>query len=160
MQKILIAAVSANGIIGREGTIPWHSRAELKNFKSITMGYPIIMGRKTYESIGKPLPGRLNIVISRNREFNPGFSEIRVFGSLEEAYIYCIREANPEKVFIIGGGELYRQSIKDADKLIISQMNLEAEGDVYFPEISPEIWEEENAVSYDEFIVRTYKRKL
>lgn len=95
MQKIIVAAVAQNGVIGSDGTIPWHSREDMQYFKSLTMGSPIIMGRKTYESLGKPLKGRLNIVISRHMK--SASEDLLVFDSLQKAYDYCRNEAKAIK---------------------------------------------------------------
>ncbi|MGD8782417.1 MAG: dihydrofolate reductase [Ignavibacteria bacterium] len=157
MEKIIIAATAQNGVVGNLGKIPWHSSEEFKHFKQTTMSFPIIMGRKTFESIGKPLKGRLNVVISRNPELNYEFDNLKIFKSLEESIIFCETE-NYEKAFIIGGGEIYKKSILFADKMIISKMKLNAEGDTYFPEIDNNIWKVENKKEFDEFIVYYYSR--
>ncbi len=160
MEKIIIVAVAKNNVIGNNGTIPWHSKEELQHFKNTTMGSPIIMGRKTFESIKKPLKGRTNIVISRNENLKYDFDEIKIFKSLENAYEFCENELKPEKVFIIGGGEIYKEAMKDADKIRISRMNLSAEGDVFFSEIDEIMWEKTSSESYQEFEVEVYERRL
>lgn len=159
MQKIIVVAVAQNGVIGKEGSIPWHSREDMQYFKSLTMGSPIIMGRKTFESLGKPLKGRLNIVISRHESLKETFPEVMVFNSLQKAFDYCENEAGAEKVFIIGGGEIYKEAVKTADGMSISQMKFEAEGNVYFPEFDSSQWVREVKAGYDDFDVVWYKRK-
>ncbi|MGE5351101.1 MAG: dihydrofolate reductase [Acidobacteriota bacterium] len=157
MQKIIVAAVAQNGVIGNKGNMPWHSSEDFKYFKSLTLGNPVIMGRKTLESLGKPLKGRLNIVISRHmKSENP---EVKVFSSLAEAYDFCENEAKAEKVFIIGGGELYKDAIKTADEMSISKMKFLAEGDVLFPAFDPSEWDMEVKADYDDFQVIWYRRK-
>lgn len=184
MQKIIIAAIALNRVIGGEGSIPWRSKEEMAYFKATTMGHPVIMGRKTFESLKKPLVGRLNIVITRNPDYfvqtdkstadnsvsdnsvsdnsmsdNSGSDGLRAFTSIEEAIEYCRRDMRAEKVFIIGGGEIYRQTLPVADELSISEMKFEAEGDVFFPEISEKQWDEVSREEHEEFTVVKYKRK-
>lgn len=158
MQKIIIAAVAKNGIIGNKGEMPWHSREEFKHFKSTTMGSPIIMGRKTFESIGKPLPGRLNIIISRNSNLEYGFDNLKLFTSLDDAVAFCDAEKN-EKIYICGGRQIYEQSISDADEMVLSVMKIEPEGDTYFPDYNITEWEETDKKDFEEFTVYWYKRK-
>lgn len=157
MQKIIVAAVAQNGVIGNKGTMPWHSSEDFKYFKSLTLGNPVIMGRKTLESLGKPLKGRLNIVISRHMKSES--PEVMVFGSLSEALDYCENEAKSEKVFIIGGGEIFKEAVKTADDMSISKMKFEAEGDVFFPDINSSEWDTEVKADYDDFQIIWYKRK-
>jgi len=128
---VLIAAVAANRVIGRDGTIPWSVPGEQARFREITMGHPLIMGRRTFESIGRPLPGRRNIVVSRN----PGFRAegATVAPSLEAALNLCDGE---KKVFLIGGEALFAQGLGLAHTLILSELDFSVEGDVFFPEFS------------------------
>ena len=141
MKKIIIAAVAKNGVIGRtNGEMPWHSKEEFQHFKNTTLGSPIIMGRKTFESLGSPLKGRLNIVLTKNKELNYRFEDIIVFDKLSEAYSFC-EDQKYEKIFLIGGGSLFPVFMKDADEMIISIMDFNAEGDIYFPKIDDNIWE-------------------
>lgn len=124
----IIVAMSQNRVIGRESQIPWHLSEDLKRFKQITMGHPVIMGRKTFESIGKPLPGRENIVLTRDVHFHhPG---IKVIHSLDE-----ILNTNSE-LFIIGGAEIYCQVLSRTDKIYLTLIDDEFEGDAFFPEIN------------------------
>ncbi len=158
MKIIIIAAISQNNVIGKEGKIPWHSSAELKHFKATTMGNPIIMGRKTFESIGKALPGRLNIVItSRPEKFNET-DDLLAFVSLDKALEYC-REQNSPKVFIIGGASLYKEALKFADEMILTKMKFEVEGDTFFPDFKKAQWHLKSSEDQDEFIVEVYERK-
>jgi dihydrofolate reductase len=139
----LIVAVAQNGIIGTGGTMPWHITEDFAHFKAVTLGHSVVMGRKTYESIGRPLPRRRNIVITRNTELTIEGCEMA--SSLEGAIAMCEGE---EEVFVIGGGEIYRQAMPLADKLYITHVGIEAEGDTRFPDIDPEVWHE---VSREEF---------
>lgn len=158
MEPVLsvIAAVSRNGVIGRDGDMPWRLSSDLKRFKALTMGAPVIMGRKTFESIGRPLPGRLNIVVTRNYDWAAD-GAMRV-GSLEAALELAtvhLESAEPDpadpdaalpnEVFVIGGGQIYAQAVALADRLYITHVETELDGDTHFPEIDPAIWEETGA---------------
>ena len=125
----LIAAMAKNRIIGKNNKMPWHLPADLKHFKTITMSKPILMGRKTYQSIGRPLPGRKNVVISRNPNFRAEGCE--VVDSIEGALDLL---KDDEEIMIIGGGFLYSQCINKADKLLLTFIDLEVKGDTQFPE--------------------------
>lgn len=125
----LVAAMAKNRVIGKNNQMPWHLPTDLKHFKSVTMGKPIIMGRKTYLSIGRPLPGRLNIVISRNADYQvEGCSTATSF---DEA---LIQAGDVDEVMVIGGGFLYSQVLSQANKLYLTLIDLAVEGDTYFPE--------------------------
>jgi len=133
----LIVALAANRVIGKNNALPWHLPADLKRFKALTMGHPVVMGRKTYESIGKPLPGRRNLVITRNRDYSAAGCE--TVHSLEEAIAAC-RGAG--EIFIIGGAELYRESLPRAHCLEVTEIRAEFDGDTTFPEFSMSEWHE------------------
>ncbi len=159
MKIIIISAVAKNGVIGRSnGEMPWHSKEEFKHFKNTTFGFPVIMGRKTFDALGKPLQGRLNIILTKDDESNYLFEDVKVFHSLNEAYSYCENEGN-EKVFVIGGGQIYAQAMESADQMLISVMDFEAEGDIYFPEIDKEKWEIKSTDKRSEFEVFTYEKR-
>jgi len=158
LKKILIAAVSRNYIIGMGDNVLWHSPEELKHFKKATIGFPVIMGRKTWEVIGKPLPGRLNIVITRNTEYSIAYKDVVLFNSLNQAFDFC-RSSIYEKIFIIGGGEIYSQSIHEADEIILSEMKTDVEGDIFFPEIDGSLWVLDSSELYEDFTVHNYIRK-
>ena len=157
MKKVIIVAIAKNRVIGNGQEIPWHSKEEFKHFKSTTMGFPILMGRKTFESIGRPLPGRLNVVISRNPELSYDFENVKIVDSLQKAFEIC--ENEHEKVFICGGGNIYKQSMDIADEIILSEMKLEPEGDVFFPEINKDFWKVDKTQDFDEFTVYWYTKK-
>jgi dihydrofolate reductase len=123
----LIVAVSQNGVIGKEGGLPWYLPAELARFKQITIGHPIIMGRKTHESIGRALPGRQNIVITRNQDFKAEGCE--VVSSLDEA----LKAAGQvDEVFVIGGASIYEIALPKADKVYLTKVATDIDGDKYF----------------------------
>ena len=137
----MIAAVAENGVIGNGNAIPWRIPSDFAHFKAITMGKPVIMGRKTFESIGKPLPGRTNIVVSRRRDYHPDGAI--VIASLESALAHAQSIAASDgaaEVMIGGGAALYAEAMPLADRLYISHVALNPEGDVMFPVIDPEQW--------------------
>ncbi|NYT46409.1 MAG: type 3 dihydrofolate reductase [Candidatus Methanofishera endochildressiae] len=136
MKLSLIVAMASNRTIGLDNQMPWHLSADLKKFKKITMGQPIIMGRKTFESIGQPLPGRQNIIISRNPDYlQPG---CLVFNDIDSALTSC---TDIEEVFVIGGATLYEATLARADRLYITEIQKEFSGDTWFPEINQEQWQ-------------------
>jgi len=159
LKKILISAVAKNGVIGRSnGEMPWHVKEEFQHFKNTTLGYPILMGRKTFETLGKPLKGRLNIIITANQNFKLIFDEVKIFHSLKEAVDF-LEIRNYDKVFIIGGGEIYKQSITSADEMIISIMDFEAEGDIFFPDIDEKVWKDVRKDKRNQFEIIYYVRR-
>jgi dihydrofolate reductase len=131
----LIVAVAKNNVIGDGNKLLWHLPADLRHFKALTMGSSIIMGRKTYESIGKPLPGRKNIIVTRSEYFKA--DGCTVVNSLQEAVDLCQKES---EVFIIGGGEVYKQAIHAADRIYLTRIYQEFEGEIVFPEINFSEW--------------------
>lgn len=137
----MIAAVAANGVIGRDGGIPWRIPSDLAFFKRTTLGKPIVMGRKQYESVGRPLPGRTNIVVTRQAGYAPdGVIVIdSLDGALDLAAEVAAREGMDEAM-VIGGGEIYTQAMPRAQKLYVSHVDLTPEGDVRFPAIDPADW--------------------
>jgi len=133
----LVAAVAANGIIGRHGRLPWHLPEDLKHFKRLTVGHPVIMGRKTWESIGRALPQRDNIVVTRQPGFHaPGARVAASFG--EALALSCGDQA----AFVIGGGELYRAALPHAAGLVLTEIHRNYEGDASFPEFDRRMWKE------------------
>ena len=137
----LVAAMAKNRAIGVDGAMPWHLPRELKHFKNTTMGKPIVMGRKTWESIGRVLPGRQNIVVTRNPEYAAEGCD--VVASLEDA----VDAAQGEEVMIIGGGQLYAEALPLADRMILTLVDCEPEADTWFPEWRPENWQETSSRS-------------
>jgi dihydrofolate reductase len=136
----LIVAVAKNGVIGRDGGLPWRLSSDLKRFKQITMGKPVIMGRKTWESLPiKPLPGRLNIVVTRQRDFRAESARI---AATPEAALAIARRQSPEEVFVIGGGELFRHFLSLASRLYLTEVDIDADGDATFPKIDAAAWRE------------------
>lgn len=158
MEKIIIVSVSENGVIGKNGTVPWYSKEELNYFKNTTMGYPLIMGRKTFESLTGPLKGRLNIILTRNKNFTPDNNEVKVFFNLTDSLNYCESGLNAQKVFIIGGAEIYRETFPVADKIYLSRMKFYSDGDTFFPDIDNNIWCLENITKYNDFELNSFVR--
>lgn len=155
----LIVAIAKNGVIGKSnGEMSWHVKEEFQHFKKTTFGYPIIMGRKTFETLGKPLKGRLNIVVSRNVNYKTEFKDVIVKSSLMEAVDYC-KLLNPEKIFIIGGAQIYKQSFDIVDEMLISYMKFNAEGDIKFPEFDQQKWIAEKIAEHELFEIFRYVRK-
>jgi dihydrofolate reductase len=139
----IIVAMAKNRVIGVDNTLPWHLPADLKRFKALTMGHHIIMGRKTFESIGRILPGRTSVVVTRNPEFN--FEGILVAHSLREALEKC---ASDDEIFVIGGEEIFHAALPLANRIHATEIAHEYEGNTYFPELDHAMW---RAVSADAF---------
>ena len=154
----MIVARTRNLVIGKENKIPWKISADLQFFKKVTMGYPIIMGRKTWESIGRPLPGRRNIVVSRNTSYSAVGAEL--VSSLEQA-LDSLKDF--KRVFVIGGQQLFNQAFPLADELFITEIELQVEGDTYFEIPDPSDWQEIDRVQEKEceieFAYVTLRRK-
>ena len=143
MRISLIVALSQNHVIGRNNNLPWYLPNDLKYFKQVTMGLPIIMGRKTFESIGKPLPGRTNIVITRNAQWNA--DGVRVVASIEEGIklAEAISEIDGrDELMVIGGDQIYRLALPLVDRLYLTEVHAHVEGDAYFPEFDRSRWDE------------------
>lgn len=144
MELSIIVAVAKDYAIGHNNKLLWHISEDLKRFKAITMGMPIIMGRKTYQSIGKPLPGRKNIIITRNEQLKIEGCECH--NTLESAIDSC---KDFKEVFIIGGGEIYKQTLPIADKLYLTVVDNHYDADTFFPEIDMMKWEETSFDHYE-----------
>ena len=144
MLKSIIVAVSANDVIGYENKLPWHLPADLKYFKNLTMGHHVIMGRKTYESIGKILPGRTFVIVTRDKSYTvPGATVVH---SIEDAFEYCSKN-NESEAFIIGGADIINQSEQFADKLYLTRIHENFSGDVYL-QFDMALWKEINTEAH------------
>lgn len=133
----IIAAISQNNVLGKNNKLIWHLPADLKRFKKLTLGHTIIMGRKTFESIGKPLPGRINIIVTKNKKTKQ--KNCIIAHSIKEAIKKAFeKDANP---FIIGGAEIYKQSLEFAEKIELTKILKNFEGDAFFPELDKEKWQ-------------------
>jgi dihydrofolate reductase len=133
----LIVARARNGVIGRDGTLPWRLPEDLAHFKRTTMGHPILMGRKTWESIGRALPGRRSVVVSRQAGYTATGAE--VVPSLDAALALC---ADSAEVFVIGGAQLYGEALPRAQRLIVTEIDADFAGDTHFPPVDPALWRE------------------
>lgn len=144
MRKALIVAMSRNRVIGRNNALPWYLPGDLRYFKQATMGKPIIMGRKTWDSIGRPLPGRLNIVVTRDPNWPVPAGTVSE-PSLERALIRAEAQAEIEggdEVMVIGGGQIYADVLSQVDRMYVTQVHADIDGDAYFPEVNWDQWEE------------------
>lgn len=138
MDISLIAAISENYVLGKDNQLLWRLPDDMKFFKNTTMGHPVVMGRKTFESFGKPLPGRKNIIVTRQKDYNP--EGAIVVHNLDDAIAEAKKEEQ-EEIFIIGGGEIYKQTLSDATKIYLTLVHHTfEEGDAFFPEINEEEW--------------------
>lgn len=138
----LIAALAQNRVIGRDNQLPWHLPADLKHFKAKTLGKPIIMGRKTWDSLGRPLPGRLNLVVSRQTDLVLDGAE--VFPSLDAAIVRAdewARAQGVDELMLIGGAQLYEQGLAQAERLYLTRVALQPEGDAWFPAFAESDWQ-------------------
>jgi dihydrofolate reductase len=155
----IIVAVAHDRVIGVNNTLPWHLPEDLKRFKALTMGHHIIMGRKTYDSLGRLLPGRTTVIVTRNKHYK--VEGALVAHSLEDAVALC---ANDDEVFLIGGAELYQDGLKLASKLYMTEIELDVTGDAFFPEFSRAEWletqrEQHTSAQGLRFNYVTYMRK-
>lgn len=157
----IVVAMGEKNEIGFENQLLWHLPKDLKHFKEITSGHPVIMGRKTYESIGKPLPNRTNIVVSRKTDW---FEEgILIVGSIKEAVKFA--KKIDEEIFIIGGGKIYEQTMDIVDKLEVTLVKADLEADTFFPKIDPRIWKKTDEICHEkdeknqyDFCFQTFER--
>jgi dihydrofolate reductase len=153
MTITLLAAVGANLVIGRDGDMPWHLPQDLAHFKAITMGHTLVMGRKTYDAIGRALPGRRTIVMTRHQGWHA--PSVEVAHSLPEA----LALAGPADLFVVGGSDVYRQAMPFADEMLLTEIEQSPEGDAYFPEFLQDDWHEIARESHDGFAFVTYVRR-
>ena len=145
----LICAMARNRVIGRNGDLPWQLPADLRHFKSVTMGKPIIMGRKTFESIGRPLPGRKNIVVTRRTNFIS--DGVLISNNLTAAIALgkaIASEDNVDEIMVIGGGEIYAKALSDADRLYLTEVHADIDGDTFFPALDRGLWREKSRNSH------------
>lgn len=155
MQVILIAAVARNGVIGDHGTIPWHVPADFVHFKATTTGHFLVMGRTTFESIGRPLPGRTTIVLSRDESWSA--DGVLRAPSLESA-LSLAQAVAEDVVYVAGGAEVYREAMPHADVQLISEIPLEPPGDTFYPDIDPALWIEVDRQPRDGFELVRWER--
>ena len=154
MRIVIVAAVGRNGVIGVDNRLPWRLPEDLARFKDLTMGNAIVMGRTTFESIGRPLPGRTNIVLTRRDDW--AHEGVTVAGSLEEALEIAAKEG--QDAFISGGADVYREALAVADRMELTEVDAEPEGDTEFPNVDWSSWRETARESRDGFAFVTYDR--
>lgn len=161
MTVSLVVAVGDNGVIGRDGGMPWPRTGDMRQFKELTWGHPVVMGRATYESIGRPLPGRASVVLTRNPDWHPGADDVLVVHDLDTA---LARAAElDDLVFLIGGARVYAEALERdlVDALVVTHVPLSPEGDAFFAPIDPARWRETSRVAHDgtpDYQIATYER--
>lgn len=149
----LLAAIGRNLVIGRDGDMPWHLPEDLRHFKATTLGHPMVMGRKTFDSIGRALPGRRTIVVTRQRDWH--HADVETAHSLADA----LALAGPtDEVFVVGGGQLYAEAMPFAQRMILSEVPDSPEGDTFFPEWVVQDWREIRRAHHEGFDIATYER--
>lgn len=140
---VLVAAVGRNGVIGRDGELPWRLATDVARFRALTRGKPVIMGRKTYQAIGRPLPDRLNIVVTRNPDFAPaGVQTATSLGAALDSASTAAAAAQVDEIAVIGGGEIYAQALPLADRVYLTKVDAAPAGDAHFPALNPQRWVE------------------
>lgn len=154
MRVVVIAAIARNGVIGVDNRLPWRIPEDLARFKELTMGHAIVMGRATFESIGRPLPGRANIVLTRRDDWS--HDGVRVAASLEEALALAASEG--QEIFIAGGAEVYRSALPIATRMELTEVDVDPEGDTVFPPVDWSQWRETDRQTHEGFSFVTYDR--
>jgi dihydrofolate reductase len=163
----MIAAVAENGVIGANGGIPWRIPSDMAHFRAATMGKPIIMGRRQYESVGRPLPGRTNIVVSRQADYAPeGVIVVHDLGEAVAQGLDIAQRDGVDAAMVIGGGQIYGEAMPLANRLVISHVALAPQGDVLFPPIDPAVWRLEQTFRAEpspkdeaSYVVKVYERR-
>ena len=141
IQKTIVVACAKGRVIGKDNAMPWHLPADLQHFKKLTLGHPLIMGRKTFESIGRPLPGRTTFVITRQKNWHA--KGVKICHSLEQAYMQAEGEARDlgvDSLMIVGGADFYRQALPDVQRVYLTEIDLDVEGDTFFPVLDEKEW--------------------
>ena len=154
MTVTLVVAIGANGVIGRGGELPWEPTGDLGHFKELTMGAVLVMGRRTYDSIGRPLPGRRTVVVTRDRAWSP--EDVHVAHDIDGA-LAIASDLGPE-VFVVGGAQVYFETLPFADRLVITEVQLSPPGDTYFPDVDWTIWSQTGRTEHDGYAIATYER--
>ena len=158
MKIVIIAGITQTGLIGDQNDIPWHYPADMRHFVRTTRGHPFVVGRKTFETFQtRPLPGRLNIVLTRDSSY-PVPEGVEVVSSFAEARAICER-MSAEKMFVMGGAEVYRLALPETDEMVITHIPLELEGDTYFPAWDPDEWDIIDSREEEDLRFVTYRRK-
>ncbi len=147
---VFVVAMGENGVIGRDNEMPWHVRSDLKRFKALTWGKPMIMGRKTFQSIGKALPGRESVVVTSDPNFRAEGAHVvhSLEAAVERARQFCV-ELNADEIAVIGGGEVFAQMLDRADRIHVTVIHARPDGDAFFPDLDPGQWVEESRERHD-----------
>ena len=154
MTVTLVAAVAANGVIGRDGGLPWRLSEDLRHFKALTTGHALVMGRRTYDSIGRPLPGRTTVVLTRD----PAWRADGVLVARDIAEAIALASSVGERVFVVGGAQVYAAALPHVDRMVVTHLDEPADGDTYFPAVDWGQWQETGRQAYDGFTVVPYER--
>jgi len=145
----MIAAIAQNSVVGRDNQLPWYLPEDLKNFKRLTLGKPILMGRLTYESIGRPLPGRTNIVVTRNKDYQAaGVTMVHDFAEALEVASDIALSDGAEELMVIGGAQIYSEALASADTLYLTEVHADIMGDAYFPHVDWDLWQESDRENF------------
>ena len=156
MTLTLVAAVGDNGVIGRDGGLPWERTGDLAHFKALTTGHVLLMGRRTYDSIGRPLPDRTSVVVTRQRQWEAP-AQVVVCHDVDTAVSAAL--ALDDEVFVIGGAEVYRQTLSRADRLVLTWVHQSPAGDTWFPSVDWDAWQETRREPQPGFDIVTYTRR-
>ncbi|KQV76885.1 diacylglycerol kinase [Aeromicrobium sp. Root344] len=156
MTVTIVVAIGSNGVIGNDGEMPWPRTGDQQQFKALTMGHPIVMGRTTYESIGRPLPGRTSIVLTRNADWHA--DGVEVAHTLTEALALAL--GRDDEAFLIGGAQVYAEALAEGlvDRMVVTHVHLAPEGDAWFPALDWSAWTETSREAYDGYDIATYDR--
>lgn len=162
MTVTIVVAVGRNGVIGRDGQMPWPRTGDMRHFKELTWGHPVVMGRATFESIGRPLPGRTSVVLTRQADWHPGHDEVLVRHGLADALEAAA--AVDDEVFLVGGAQVYAEALEAGlvDRLVVTHVPLEPEGDAFFGPVDAATWREVSRTSHEgtpDYEIATYERR-
>lgn len=162
MTVTIVVAVGRNGVIGRDGGMPWPRTGDMRQFKELTWGHPVVMGRATFESIGRPLPGRTSVVLTRRADWQPDHDEVVVTHDLREAL--AAASALDDEVFLVGGAQVYAEALEAGlvDRLVVTHVPLEPEGDAFLAPIDEHVWREVARTSHTgtpDYEIATYERR-
>jgi dihydrofolate reductase len=157
MSVTIVVAIGSNGVIGNNGDMPWPRTGDQRQFKELTMGHPIVMGRTTYESIGRPLPGRTSIVLTRNADWHA--DGVEVAHTLTDAL--ALGHGQDDEVFLIGGARVYAEALAEGivDRMVVTHVPLAPDGDVWFPDLDWSAWSEVDREAHDGYDIATYARR-
>jgi len=156
MTVTIVVAIGSNGVIGNDGEMPWPRTGDQQQFKALTMGHPIVMGRTTYESIGRPLPGRTSIVLTRNADWHA--DGVEVAHTLTDALALAL--GRDDEAFLIGGAQVYAEALAEGlvDRMVVTHVHLAPDGDAWFPALDWSAWTETSREAYDSYDIATYDR--